>query len=72
MACFVKLRTNDGREFELGRFNTGKKTDTEVALAAARKFKNLIGKLECGNHVLLVQRDGGNVSVPVEQFRGLV
>lgn len=70
MACYVKFRTKDGREYPLGRFNEGKKSDSEIALAAARKYRNLMRSLECGGHFLVVQRDGGATMVPTEQFHG--
>lgn len=70
MACYVKFITKDGREFPLGRFNVGKKTDTQIALAAARKYHNLVSKLECGGHRFVVERDGSRVEVPTESFRG--
>lgn len=73
MSCYVKLLTPDAREFQLGKFNEGKKTDTDIALAAARKYKNLIRKLECGHYWIVVQRgSSAPIAVPVAQFRGLL
>lgn len=71
MACLLKLVTMDGRELKLGKFNEGKKTDTQIALAAARKYKNLIGRLECGGYKIIVQRGAGHIEVPVDTFRNM-
>jgi len=70
VACYVKFIEKGGREFKLGRFNEGKKSDTEIALTAARKYKNLFRNLECGGHLLVVERMGGSTQVPTEMFFG--
>ena len=67
MACKVTLVVSDGREFPLGTFLEGKKSDTEIALTAARRYKNLVGKFQCHGHSLRVERKGGAVVVPVSR-----
>jgi hypothetical protein len=71
MACRIDLVEKGGRIFELGRFNEGKKTKEQVALAAARKYKNLISKLETGTWMMKLHSSAKfeGVEIPVEAIK---
>ena len=69
MACHVTFITDDGRSFDLGRFNEGKKTDTQVALVAAKKYHNLVKRLDLPGHKFVVEREGGRVEIPLAQLK---
>jgi hypothetical protein len=67
MACVVRLEFDDGRTFTLGRFNQGKKTPEQIALTAAKKYRNLIKRLGCGDSRIVIA--DGNVSVPINAIQ---
>jgi hypothetical protein len=67
MACEVLLQFNDGREFSLGRYNQGKATPEKIALRAAKRYRNLIGKLSCNDARIVVV--DGNVATPVNALQ---
>ena len=56
MAVNISLyeTTEPHREFQLGRFNEGKKPIEKTAVVCARKYKALISKLGCGDWVLRI------------------
>ena len=69
MACEVKFISSDGKEFTLGKFNEGKRTETQIVSAAAKKYHNLVKRLELPGHIFRITRPHGNIDVPVEQLK---
>ncbi len=69
MSCTVKFVLPEGKEYDLGKFNEGKRTETQIVATAAKKYHNLIKRLELPGYLLRITRSNGNIDVPMEQVK---
>ena len=73
MACQAKLIANDGREFALGKFNEGKRTETQIAHAIAQKYSAMIRRMGLpGPQIRIIRKDGTHLDIPLEQVRSVL
>lgn len=69
----LKEKTGQRRVFDLGRYNTGQRTDEQVLHAACSRMRNLINKLDCQNEWdIEVQRGEQRVSFGLAGARALI
>lgn len=68
MARLVKMISGDGKEFILGRFNEGNRTEDQIIAAVVKKYHNMFKRLGLPGYKLRMVTKTGVHEVPIEQF----